>query len=456
MGKKRLSYSEVVEIFNSRGLQLDTSELEFNAMNLKEQKLQCHCIKHPDIPLEYYCGVVKSGRFGCKECRKERAINQQRMTSDEKLQFIKDRGYTYVSGDVTKILNRLQLICPNGHECFASINDLMRNACVCNICNGRVPAGYWTINTCQEWIDHESVFAGYRVLDVVGDRVLMKCPIESHKEYWTSWQHVFREKTLCRACYYTQECKIDWTLDNAKDILRKHGYEMIDESLYVSSHHRIPCRDMYGFIYMVSVHYLQQGRTKFALWKNNPYAVHNINLYCKLFRPDYEFVSQEYYGSKEVHKWRYIGDSIDDTIYDREFEVCFGYFVNSQCGHPELSRSKLESKCKLLLDKYGLNYKTQKTFDGCVDKIKLRFDFYLLLNDEEICIETDGSQHQYPVEKFGGLEGLAKRQKHDAIKNQYCIDNNIRLIRIPESKFKKMEEILIKELHLDTQALLGV
>ena len=59
-------------------------------------------------------------------------------------------------------------------------------------------------------------------------------------------------------------------------------------------------------------------------------------------------------------------------------------------------------------------------------------------------------QHEYPVEKFGGLEELAERQHKDKIKNEYCINNNIRLIRIPEKCFKKMEEILIKELHLGT------
>lgn len=55
------------------------------------------------------------------------------------------------------------------------------------------------------------------------------------------------------------------------------------------------------------------------------------------------------------------------------------------------------------------------------------------------------------MEKFGGLEGLLKRQQHDQIKNEYCKINNIKLIRIPESQFKHMEEILVQELHLSTQ-----
>lgn len=372
------------------------------------------------------------------------------MTIEEKLAFIKERGYTYVSGDLTKILNPLVLICPDGHECVASLNDLMRMKCVCNICNGKLPPNYWTIERCQEWLDHSEIFCGYKILDLKNDRVFIKCPIETHEPYWTGWQHIYRENTVCRECYYDKENKKNWTLERAKELFKQYGYTILDESKYISSHRRVPCYDKYGFIYLASVHYILRGRVKFSLWKNNPYAVHNINLYCKLFRPDYEFISQEYYGNKKLHRWKYIGDCIDDKLYNREFDLAFGAFVNSQCGHPMLSKSKLEAKCQLILDKYKLTYKLQKTFDGCVYKNKLRFDFYLILDGEEICIETDGNQHKYPAERFGGLEGLAERQKRDQIKNQYCIEHNIRLIRIPETQFKHMEEILIKELNLNT------
>ena len=447
---KRTTYDEAVLVFQSRGLCLDETKEEFDILNLGKDKLRCHCIKHPNISLLYYFTVVKSGRFSCKSCKAESNIKRKNMTIDEKLDFISNRGYIYVSGDLRKILNPLNLICPNGHECVASINDLMRMDCVCNVCKGKLPANYWTKERCQQWLDSNEVFVGYKILDLQKNRVYIKCPIESHPAYWTDWNHIYFSKTICRECYYDQESKTNWTLERAKDFFAQHGYTMLDESLYMSSHKRVPCCDEFGFIYMASIHYLVMGRTKFALWKNNPYAVHNINLYCKMFRPDYEFISQEYYGSKEEHRWRYIGDCIDDKTYDREFDLKFGYFVNGNCGHPMLSKSKLEAKCQAILDKYHLTYKPQKTFDGCVYKNKLRFDFYLIIDNKEICIEVDGNQHQYPVDKFGGLEGLAETQKRDVIKTQYCVEHNIKLIRIPESQFKYMEEIIIKELNLDT------
>lgn len=46
-------------------------------------------------------------------------------------------------------------------------------------------------------------------------------------------------------------------------------------------------------------------------------------------------------------------------------------------------------------------------------------------------IEYDGEQHYKPVEFFGGEEGFKNAQYRDKIKNDYCENNNINLIRLP-------------------------
>lgn len=40
-----------------------------------------------------------------------------------------------------------------------------------------------------------------------------------------------------------------------------------------------------------------------------------------------------------------------------------------------------------LLNEYNINFIKEKTFKGCVDKIKLRFDFFI---DNSYLIEFDG------------------------------------------------------------------
>lgn len=109
---------------------------------------------------------------------------------------------------------------------------------------------------------------------------------------------------------------------------------------------------------------------------------------------------------------------------------------------PICSSSKNEQKIWKLLNNYNINFLHQHKFDDCINKLPLPFDFYL--PNYNICIEYDGQHHFIEVEKWGGKEKLKKRQKLDNLKTNYCIDNNIPLIRI---NYKEdVENKLIKEL----------
>lgn len=150
----------------------------------------------------------------------------------------------------------------------------------------------------------------------------------------------------------------------------------------------------------------------------------------------------EYTGSENLvkcrckicgHEWNPIGRSLR----------------NGQ-GCPACTSSKGEIKVKHFLDNYGVKYITQKTFDDCIYKEKLRFDFYL--PDYNMLIEYDGEQHFKPVD-FAN-KGIAWANKifeynqiKDKIKNNYCENNNIKLVRIPYWEFNNIDTILASEIH---------
>lgn len=46
-------------------------------------------------------------------------------------------------------------------------------------------------------------------------------------------------------------------------------------------------------------------------------------------------------------------------------------------------------------------------------------------------IEYDGIQHFKPVKYFGGYKTFEDQKRRDNEKNEYCIENNITLLRIP-------------------------
>ena len=113
------------------------------------------------------------------------------------------------------------------------------------------------------------------------------------------------------------------------------------------------------------------------------------------------------------------------------------------CGCPQCKESKGERIVRQWLELNKVIYKSQYKFPDCKDKGALPFDFYL--PEYNTCIEYDGGQHFFPVNFSGeGAEYTEQQfktiQYHDKIKNQYCADNGITLLRIPY--FKNVEEEL--------------
>lgn len=89
----------------------------------------------------------------------------------------------------------------------------------------------------------------------------------------------------------------------------------------------------------------------------------------------------------------------------------------------------------------------------CYYQNKLLFDFAVFKdsNCTELLslIEYDGLQHFKSVGFYGGDEAYEKIQIRDRIKDQYCLTNGIKLIRIPYTEMANIETILDKELQIE-------
>ena len=99
----------------------------------------------------------------------------------------------------------------------------------------------------------------------------------------------------------------------------------------------------------------------------------------------------------------------------------------SSCG---CLNSLYNEKIKQILKDNNLTFIPEKTFSDCINpktNAKLRFDFYL--PDYNCCIEYDGEQHFKGW--YNSVDSLQNIQYRDNIKNKYCKENGILLIRIP-------------------------
>lgn len=122
-------------------------------------------------------------------------------------------------------------------------------------------------------------------------------------------------------------------------------------------------------------------------------------------------------------------------------------------GCPKCNSSGGEERILNFLEKNKIRYETQYRFDICRNpktNYPLPFDFYI--ENLNICIEYDG-QHHFKESSFGFdktkkyMSGQLQYIKFkDEIKNKYCLNNNVKLIRISYKNFDNIEKILTDEL----------
>ena len=125
-------------------------------------------------------------------------------------------------------------------------------------------------------------------------------------------------------------------------------------------------------------------------------------------------------------------------------------------GHTQscgcLNQSHGELTIETLLKENNIKYKKEYTVK--INNTYYRFDFVILNEQEEVqyFIEYDGEQHFKDNSHFlwHNKEQLSDIMKKDELKNNYCKDNNIPLIRIPytHKKIKLMDLLLSKSIFI--------
>ena len=113
------------------------------------------------------------------------------------------------------------------------------------------------------------------------------------------------------------------------------------------------------------------------------------------------------------------------------------------CG----ARSIGEENIERILQENSIKYAREYTFPDLKNKGKLRFDFAIFADDNSLShlIEFDGRQHFNDYLPWKSSETLEERQSRDELKDKYCKDNNIKLIRI---SYDKRDNITLKDLEI--------
>jgi len=324
----------------------------------------------------------------------------------------------------------------------------------------------------------------YSLVDYINNNTKIKIICPEHGEFYQRPRgHLSGDK--CKKCGFNHTSKEDF-LKKAKEIHGdKYDYSKIDyKSISVSI--KIKCNTHGIFEQTPSTHILKKSGCpkcygnkklttdeiieKFSKFHNKKYDYSlmiyknmktNINIICNQLFSD-GTIHGVFSQNPNTHKTHgcpacakiYTEDFIKNSIiihkdkYDYSLVnyisaktkveiICkkHGEFNQTPNNHllgdgcPRCRESKGELIIHNFLKENNIEYFTQKTFKGCKHKNLLRFDFFI--EKYNLCIEYDGSQHFKIWKRFEkNDDNLKLRILRDNIKNKYCLDNKINLLRI--------------------------
>jgi len=140
-----------------------------------------------------------------------------------------------------------------------------------------------------------------------------------------------------------------------------------------------------------------------------------------------------------------------ETCNNHIYPVSPTNFIYSGSRCPICAESKGEQKVRYYLQNNNIKYIYQYIFENLtgINNGLLKFDFAIFYDIEKtklrMLIEYDGIFHYEKQYEDDGFETI---QIHDKLKNEYCKNNNIPLLRIPYWEFDNIEEILKRDLKL--------
>ncbi len=231
-----------------------------------------------------------------------------------------------------------------------------------------------------------------------------------------------------------------FTYDEVKKYFKDEGYELLSK-VYKNGSTPLKVKCPEGHISHIRLHNFRSGHRckRCSMTKYNKKNRKSINDIKEFLEKDgYELVSKEYLNSDAELLVKCPEGHTFDTNWRKLRNGNKCRFCNTI--------SHGEKKIERFLMQNNIEFEKQYIIKECKFKRYLPFDFYL--SDYNLLIEYDGIGHYEIKEYFGGYEGFIDTKIRDTIKNIYCRNNNIDLLRISYKDFKNIENILINKLKL--------
>lgn len=338
---------------------------------------------------------------------------------------------------------KLLLKCSCGKNFMTSFTKFKnRNKRQCNDCGRKIGNSQKKLSydLVKDFIENNSnCFLLSTEYNRGNEKLLLKC--NCGNEFKTSYFE-FRSlnKRQCNECGFNITAKkLKLSLEEAKQVFINNGYMPLFD-YYINANQKLTGIDDHGYKVFVNISNLKNKNTR-IFNKCNPYSYENMLNYLNLNESSYKLLDKKY-KNFDIYKYKFKCDKGHEY-----YSTWSNFLIGNRC--PICNLSKGERKIYKILYENYVEFEQEYTFDDLVgvNSGLLRFDFAIFEDKKKtklkFLIEYDGEFHYRKVYFNDNFKIL---QIHDKLKNEYCIKNNIKLLRIPYWNFNNIEKILQEEL----------
>lgn len=258
-------------------------------------------------------------------------------------------------------------------------------------------------------------------------KIQVQCP-NDHEPYYVSWGN-FKTGKRCPKCKF-EKLSNQYRRDEhyVENYIRSYGYEWIDGD-YVNGKSKIILWCDKGHEYTTSFDIFRNGFRCPHCYGNAKLSYDEVK--NKILNEGFTLLSDEYINTQNK--------LTIECMFGHVFEMTWNHFQQGErCPYCNVTNG-IYSIINIL-ESHGVYYELEYTFDDCKNIKALPFDVYI--PSKRILIEFDGEQHFLDGAFGKDTLNLMNIKYRDNIKNTYCDNNNLTLIRIPYWDINRVEEIL--------------
>lgn len=260
------------------------------------------------------------------------------------------------------------------------------------------------------------------------EHLLFKC--ECGMKYEASWTHFSQGYNWkCNTCALKEGCTTRHTLEDVKKKVINAGYIPLFE-MYQNTKQKLQIMNKDGYILEALFNNIDTLKGADIVTPENSYSIFNIKRFIKENNYTCELLTDKYENKKQRLKLKCECGEIFYTTWG-----CLKSQHVYRCRKCTNKQSFYERKTEEWLIENNYKYEKEVKFDKCKNKRKLPFDFQVFFKNDDYClIEIDGIFHYRPQYS---QEDFKEQKKRDKIKDDFCRENNIPLLRINYWRFRK-------------------